>query len=179
MVHSHRREGLLCDAGTQLERRGSRSSNVTDSATERHAGPASNQSRTETWRAQSGISMNVLYCLRRAKQINGTGIASHSEQGPVTWDEFYDRVYRAAAFLRDLGIQKGDRVAVWMLNSHEYLELYYATALAGIVIVPLNTRWHENDVEFTLRDSDAVALIVDAKFAPQAARFGSIARLIY
>ena len=73
---------------------------------------------------------------------------------------------RAAAFLRDLGIQKGDRVAVWMLNSHEYLELYYATAMAGIVIVPLNTRWHESDVAFTLTDSDSVALIVDQSFAP-------------
>ncbi len=123
--------------------------------------------------------MNVLYCLRRAKQMNGSGIASHAEQGPVTWNEFYDRVYRAAAFLRDLGIQKGDRLAVWMLNSHEYLELYYATAIAGIVIVPLNTRWHESDVEFTLQDSDAVGLIVDDKFAPSVAKLTAVRHLIY
>jgi long-chain acyl-CoA synthetase len=109
--------------------------------------------------------MNVLYCLRRANQFHGGEIASHREEGPMTWSEFHDRVHRAAAYFRDLGIQKGDRVAVWMLNSHEYLELYYATALAGIVIVPLNTRWHENDVAFTLRDSDSVALIVDDTFA--------------
>jgi long-chain acyl-CoA synthetase len=127
--------------------------------------------------------MNVLYCLRRAKQFHGSGIASYREQGPITcpmtWSEFYDRVHRAAAYLRDLGIQKGDRVAVWMLNSHEYLELYYATAIAGIVIVPLNTRWHETDVDFTLRDSGSIALIVDDRFAPSVASLAHAPRVIY
>ena len=86
---------------------------------------------------------------------------------------------RAAAFLRDLGLRKGDRAAVWMLNSHEYLELYHATAMAGIVIVPLNTRWHENDVAFTLQDSEAEALIVDDRFAPMVANVPRPKHVIY
>jgi long-chain acyl-CoA synthetase len=127
--------------------------------------------------------MNVLYCLRRAKQLHGSSVASYREQESatqkITWNEFYDSVHRAAAYLRDLGIQKGDRVAVWMLNSHEYLELYYATALAGIVIVPLNTRWHESDVDFTLKDSESIALIVDHRFAPSVAHLAHAPRVIY
>jgi long-chain acyl-CoA synthetase len=127
--------------------------------------------------------MNILYCLRRAKQFHGDAIASYREAGStteqITWNEFYDRVHRAAAHLRELGIQKGDRVAIWMLNSHEYLELYYATAIAGIVVVPLNTRWNESDVAFTLKDSEAVALIVDERFAPLAERLAHAPRLIY
>jgi long-chain acyl-CoA synthetase len=127
--------------------------------------------------------MNVLYCLRRAKQFHGSSVASYREQASatqkITWNEFYDRVHRAAAYLRDLGIQKGDRLAVWMLNSHEYLELYYATALAGIVIVPLNTRWHESDVDFTLEDSESIALIVDDRFAPSVATLAHAPRMIY
>src|SRR5579872_5795873 len=105
--------------------------------------------------------MNVLFALRRAKQFYGSNLAS----GGLTWSEFYDVAYRKAAFLRSLGIEKGDRVAVWMLNSHEFLELYFATAIAGIAIVPLNTRWHVNDIDFTLVDSGAKALFVDAQFA--------------
>jgi long-chain acyl-CoA synthetase len=127
--------------------------------------------------------MNVLYCLRRAKQFHGSSVASYREQGSttqaMTWTEFYDRVHRAAAWFRDVGIQKGDRVAVWMLNSHEYLELYYATALAGIVIVPLNTRWHESDVDFTLKDSESIALIVDDRFAPSVTNLAHAPRVIY
>ncbi len=105
--------------------------------------------------------MNVLFGLRRANHLYGTNPAS----GGYTWSELYDRVHRRAAFLRGLGIEKGDRVAVWMLNSHEYTELYFATAIAGIAIVPINTRWHPSDVDFTLIDSDAKALFVDAHFA--------------
>src|SRR5580700_5997504 len=127
--------------------------------------------------------MNVLYCLRRAKQFHGSSVASYREQASaaqkITWNEFYDRVHRAAAYLRNLGIRKGDRVAVWMLNCHEYLELYYATALAGIVIVPLNTRWHESDVDFTLKDSESIALIVDDRFAPSVTNLAHAPRVIY
>src|SRR5947208_1780193 len=110
--------------------------------------------------------MNLLFCLRRARDFFGSNIASYRDQRPVTWKEFYDQAHQAAAFFRELGIQKGDRVAVWMLNSHEYLEIYYATLIAGIIVVPLNTRWHADDVAFTLKDSGAVALIVDDRFAP-------------
>src|SRR5271170_1189860 len=132
---------------------------------------------------ESRHAMNILYCLRRAKQFHGDAIASHREAGStteqITWNEFYDRVHCAAAHLRDLGIQKGDRVAIWMLNSHEYLELYYATAIAGIVIVPLNTRWNESDVAFTLSDSESVALVVDERFAPQVSSVPRPRHLIY
>jgi long-chain acyl-CoA synthetase len=123
--------------------------------------------------------MNVLYCLRRARDLFGQNVASHSSAGPVTWQQFGRQVDRAAAFLRDLGLRKGDRAAVWMLNSHEYLELYYATALAGIVIVPLNTRWHESDVAFTLQDSEAEAVIVDHRFAPMLANIPRPRQVIY
>ncbi len=123
--------------------------------------------------------MNLLYCLRRAKEFHGTSIGSYRDEGSMTWNEFYDRVHRAAAFFRDLGIQKGDRLAVWMLNSHEYLELYYASAIAGIVIVPLNTRWHESDVAFTLNDSGSVAIVVDDRFAPDVAKIPRPRHVIY
>src|SRR5579863_3521527 len=105
--------------------------------------------------------MNVLYGLRRAHQLFGSNPASDG----YTWSELYSRVHRMAAFLRGIGIEKGDRLAAWMLNSHEYLELYWATAIAGIVIVPINTRWNAKDVDFTLADSGAKALMVDGSFA--------------
>lgn len=118
--------------------------------------------------------MNVLYGLRRAKQFFGSNPAS----GGMTWSEFYNRVHLVAGFLRGLGIEKGDRVAVWMLNSHQYLELYFATAIAGIVIVPINTRWNAADVDFTLADSGAKALVVDECFAGKAAELKNPPRIL-
>src|SRR5580692_2340416 len=123
--------------------------------------------------------MNILYCLRRAQQFHGSKIASYREDSPVTWCEFAERVARVAAFLLALGIEKGDRLAIWMLNSHEYLELYYATAIAGIVIVPLNTRWHPDDAAFAIADSGAVALVVDDRFVPSVEKLPAQQKIIY
>jgi len=118
--------------------------------------------------------MNVLFGLRRAKQLYGSNHAS----GGFTWSEFYDRVHRKAAFLRESGIDKGDRVAAWMLNSHEYMELYFATAIAGIVIVPINTRWSAGDVDFTLTDSEAKTMVVDDHFASKVGELRQAPRIL-
>ncbi|HTS78357.1 MAG TPA: long-chain fatty acid--CoA ligase [Bryobacteraceae bacterium] len=123
--------------------------------------------------------MNILYPFRRAVRSFGANVASITPQGPLTWAEMGERVHGAAAWLGEQGLSKGDRLAVWMLNSHEYLELYYATALAGIVIVPLNTRWHENDVAFTLEDSGAAALVVDDHFATLLEKIPQPPRVIF
>ncbi|MBZ5608090.1 MAG: long-chain fatty acid--CoA ligase [Acidobacteriia bacterium] len=109
--------------------------------------------------------MTVNYCLRRAKSFFGDTIAIEDEDRTLTYHEFYAEVERSARKLAKLGASKGDRVALLMLNSPEYLELYYSTAMAGALIVPLNTRWHVNEIIFTLSDSGSKMLFVDERFA--------------
>ena len=55
-----------------------------------------------------------------------------------------------------------------MLNCHRYLELYYACARMGTVIVPLNIRLARPEIVFILNDSESRALVVDKTFAPYA-----------
>src|SRR6266568_4854548 len=64
-----------------------------------------------------------------------------------------------------LNVQRGDRVAVLMLNCHRYLELYYACARMGAIIVPLNIRLARPEIVFILNDSETKVLIVDKTFA--------------
>ena len=108
--------------------------------------------------------MNVLFALRRARDYHGARVAVYDGERTFTYAQFYDRAVRAGNALRQLGIKRGDRVAVLMLNSLEYLELYYATALIGAVIVPINTRWNRNDIAFTLSDSESSVLALDDRF---------------
>ncbi|MCB1522242.1 MAG: long-chain fatty acid--CoA ligase [Hyphomicrobiaceae bacterium] len=109
--------------------------------------------------------MNVTHGLRRALQINPHGLATVFRDRRRTWVEIGDRVARLASGLRALGITEGDRVALLMLNSDRYLELYLATAWAGAVVVPLNIRWSPLENEDVLRDCRAKVLVVDAAFA--------------
>ena len=113
--------------------------------------------------------MNVPYCLRHAARFHGGRIAIEHEGRRVSYREFAGRVSGVAAGLRDWGVKKNDRVAVWMRNGPEYLELYFAAALAGGVIVPLNTRWSEAEIGFVLRDSESRLAMVDEAFAERAA----------
>src|SRR5580658_5602284 len=109
--------------------------------------------------------MNVNYCLRTARRYHGRSIAIQHEDQEITYAQFYEIVENSACKLIALGASKGERVAVLLQNSPEYLELYYSTARAGALIVPLNTRWHVNEIIYTLNDSGSKLLFVDERFA--------------
>ena len=57
-----------------------------------------------------------------------------------TYPQTNKRVNQLAHSLLSLGLQKGDKVAVFMENSIEIIEIFLATAKTGIVIVPINFR---------------------------------------
>ncbi len=67
----------------------------------------------------------------------------------------------ATAFRDHLGLQRGDRIALYMANTPEYLELLYATWAAGMVVVPLNYKLHPKEAMYILEDSGARALFSD------------------
>ncbi len=110
--------------------------------------------------------MNIAQGLAHAKKVYGNREAVTCGTTRYTWKEFDQRTDYLARGLAALGIQRGDRVAVLMLNCHRYLELYYATARMGAVIVPLNIRLARPEIVFILNDSGSKALVVDKTFAP-------------
>jgi acyl-CoA synthetase (AMP-forming)/AMP-acid ligase II len=109
--------------------------------------------------------MDLGYALRRARQLHPDAVAAYEGDSSVTFGQFAARVTRVANALRDLGVEPGDRVAVLMLNSLRYFELYHAVPLAGAIIVPINIRWNPAEIGFGLSDSGTRLLVVDDYFA--------------
>ncbi len=103
--------------------------------------------------------MNILQGLTHTKKIAGTHQAIVCGDHRYTWNEFDQRTDALARGLASLGIQRGDRIAIMMLNCHRYLELYYACARMGAVIVPLNIRLARPEIVFILNDSETKALV--------------------
>ncbi|MGA0570041.1 class I adenylate-forming enzyme family protein [Variovorax sp. VNK109] len=62
--------------------------------------------------------------------------------------------------LQSLGIGRRQQVAIWMTNSIDWVVSWMACAHVGAVVVPINTRYKADEVEYILRQSDAVALIM-------------------
>ena len=70
-----------------------------------------------------------------------------------------------ARFLEFIGIQKGDRIALVVANSLEFIVSFLAAGRLGAVVVPVNTFLKEDEIAFILNDSNAKLLISSAKFA--------------
>lgn len=78
-----------------------------------------------------------------------------------TWADTCARVRRLAGALTAQGLAPGDRLAVLALNGIEYLELTYAAPLAGVTLVPLNTRLSAAELQAQIIDCKAAGLIFD------------------
>ncbi len=84
---------------------------------------------------------------------------------PVSYRELEARVTRFANALADLGVGRDDKVAIMLNNCPEFIVTYFACSWLGAVAVPVNIFYKERELEFLLRDSDAVALVASPAFA--------------
>lgn len=81
------------------------------------------------------------------------------------------RVTALAGALRDgMGLDTGDRVAVFAKNGPDYAETLYAIWWAGLAAVPVNAKLHPNEVRFILENSGSKAVFVSADTAETAAQ---------
>ncbi|MGH8980066.1 MAG: class I adenylate-forming enzyme family protein [Acidimicrobiales bacterium] len=87
----------------------------------------------------------------------------------------FERHYRVASTLAhrlraDLGIEKGDRVAIAMRNLPEWIMAFWASVVAGAVVVPLNAWWTEGELAYGMEDSGSVVAFVDTERAARIRR---------
>jgi long-chain acyl-CoA synthetase len=104
--------------------------------------------------------------LRQTAATKPDGIATRYRDRRRTWRELLDRVARIAGGLRQLGVPRGGRVAIWALNSDRYIDLLYAVPWAGSVVVPINTRLAAPEVRALLEDAECQVLVVDEMSEP-------------
>ncbi|TFV57851.1 acyl-CoA synthetase [Mycobacterium sp. PS03-16] len=86
----------------------------------------------------------------------------------LTFAEFDRLVDRAAAALRDNGFESGDRVALLAHNCWQYAVLAFATARAGVVLVPINFMLTAEEIAYLLDHSKVTGFIVETELTPTA-----------
>jgi acyl-CoA synthetase (AMP-forming)/AMP-acid ligase II len=82
----------------------------------------------------------------------------------LSFIELTDRVRRAAGAFAELGIDKGDRVAIWAPNSAEWIIAAFGLLTAGGVVVPVNTRFKAGEAGDIIRRSGAKLVLVEKGF---------------
>jgi len=85
------------------------------------------------------------------------------EDERYTYKEVFDKAAQTANALKNVGVEKGDRVAICMMNNPEYIVSFMAITGMGAVVVPLNSWWVPSEVSYGLEHCDAKVLIADEK----------------
>lgn len=82
----------------------------------------------------------------------------------LTWREFNQRVNRVANALRAAGLNKGDKLSTILPNALELLEVYWAAAKLGVVVVPQSPLLRGTGLTTLLNDSDTALVVTYADF---------------
>ena len=109
--------------------------------------------------------MNISFSLDRAIALWPERTALVDGEAHFTYCQAGERVAKLAGALAARGLTKGSVAAVIAPNSHEFFEIYYACALLGAVVNPINFRLSTREVALILNDSGAVALFCHTDFS--------------
>ena len=103
--------------------------------------------------------------LARVAATQRDAVALKYQDRTWTYTQLNQAITVAAAQLRDLGLQPGDRLAVMGKNSDTFLILFFAASRAGLVHVPINFALTGPELEYLVADSAATVMIVDDEYA--------------
>ncbi len=113
--------------------------------------------------------MLVSDIVRRNAQFFGDQDAVVVPGGPTrTWSELDARTNAFANALLDLGLRKGDRLAIFAPNCGEYIEFFFACAKSGVVGAATNIRLAAQEIASYLAYVEPAAVLVHADLADQA-----------
>ena len=79
----------------------------------------------------------------------------------LTYAQWHRMILSVADGLRELGLQRGDRLLVVLQNRWEMATLHWAGQFAGIVIVPINWRAKPDELDYCVTDSGAKAIVYE------------------
>lgn len=108
--------------------------------------------------------MNIGGYLAQNARKYSNKLAIECEGRTYTYEKFNEEVNRLAHGLRDLGINKGEKLALMMKNSDHFVLSFFAAAKIGAVVVPINFRLTSSEVHYILNQSHTKAVICDAEF---------------
>jgi long-chain acyl-CoA synthetase len=81
-------------------------------------------------------------------------------QTRLTYAQVWNQALRAANALVELGIKKGDRVALMLPNCPQYLAAYYGALRAGAIVVQVNPLYTPRELQYILNNSGAETIVV-------------------
>lgn len=97
--------------------------------------------------------------LTRAYEKHPNKISVHFMGRDLTFKEVYESSLKFANYLRRLGVEKGDRVAIMLPNCPQAVIAYYGVLFAGGIVVQTNPLYTERELQYQMEDSGAKVIL--------------------
>ncbi len=110
--------------------------------------------------------LTPLYFLKRSAHVFPEREAVIYDDKRYTYAQFYERVMCLANGLKNLGIEKGDKVAIISPNTPPMLEAHYGVPWIGASLVAINTRLSAKEISYIINHSDSRVVLLDTEFVP-------------
>lgn len=138
------------------------------------AAPDREQAGTEQQNGQSATDLaldqrTVAGQWRRAVAAVPGRVFVRSVTGHMTYAEFDRSTDRLASGLAELGLAKGDKLALFLPNSEAFIEAFLAAAKLGVIYVPINTEYCGEILQYQLNRSDVTHILVDGSLVAELA----------
>lgn len=82
----------------------------------------------------------------------------------ISWLVFNEKANRCAHMLMELGIKKGDKVGILLMNCLEWLPIYFGILKTGALAVPLNFRYASDEISYCVDLADISILFFGSEF---------------
>lgn len=113
---------------------------------------------------ETRYKLSVSQLLAKASSLKPDKEVIFDRSRRMTFRELEAESSHIAAALRQLGVKKGDRIAVSLPNWHEFIVIIFALAKLGAILIPFNTRFKTEEVEFIMKNSGAKAIFFSEGF---------------
>lgn len=123
--------------------------------------------------------MQLTQTIHKAARETPNRVALRFQGRVTTHGSFAEQVARAAAVLQAEGMKPGDRVGLLASSSDQFIVALCAIWWGGGVVNPVNLRWSQPEIAYSLHDSGTTLLVADATFAKMAdALRGDVAKVL-
>jgi malonyl-CoA/methylmalonyl-CoA synthetase len=110
--------------------------------------------------------MNLLNLFDLSLQLRAGEVALEWRGACYTFGELEARSNRAANWLRERGLGKGDRLGVYLANCVELIDLYLACVKTGVIFVPINILYREREITHIVKDARPSGVVTRADDFP-------------
>ncbi len=115
------------------------------------------------------MTHNIADLVEHAIDLVPERVALADDTRSVTYAELEDRANRLAHYLQAQGVEPGDKVGIYSRNTIEAVEAMVAVFKARAVMVNVNFRYVENELQYIFENSDMVALIHERRYTDRVA----------